>query len=261
MIINNSAMAGCAVGGDWPNAPCYDTPGAMPSKETLRELWAPYYQYKGFDWMEMMKTQMINSIKNGTIKDWIGYNDAHSNVFEYYFLNDQVPFFIPPGAQNYTKPDHVLSPLQQFKSGTPVEDTQCRQSFNLWLKQDGVPVCITTQSTSDLLSRGFLSSDSYKQFAINEANRFIRSSPTFETNGIEDTLKLIIMSIDKSTPPVVSIQAIFDSPSPGYGDKSTINSQPQLTHHIMSITISNTNKVTQATIDRQWDELHQKLIK
>ncbi|MGI0074026.1 MAG: hypothetical protein ACREA3_09465 [Nitrosotalea sp.] len=261
VMMNNSVKGGCMVSNDWPNAPCYDKPSSMSSKETLRNLWAPYYQYKGASWMEMMKTQMIDAIKNGTVQSWRYYSDSNNNVWTYYSLNDQIPFFIQPGTQNYTKSDHILLPLQQFKTGTPVEDTQCKKDLVLWLKKDGIPVCISMQSFPILLQRGFLLPDSYEQFAINESKRFIRSSHTFEFNGMENTLKLTVTSVEQSIPPIVSIQATFDSSIPGYGDRSGMNIQPYLTHHTMLVTISNTNEVTQAVIDRQWDEIHQKFLK
>ncbi len=262
IMINHPVQAACLVGDDWPNAPCFDRAGEHgPSKELLREQWAPYYQYKGDSWMQMMKTQMIDAIKNGTIKDWIVYSDATGNVWTYYSLNDQVPFFIQPGAQNYTRPNHITSPLQQYKSGTPVEDTQCKQTLVLWLKQDGTPVCVTRQSFPMLVQRGFLLSDSYKQFAINEAKRFIRSSPTFESSAIQNTLKLTVRSTDESFPPIILIEATFDSSSPGYGDKSMINVQQYITHHAMSIVESNTNRIDSAIIDKQWDEINQKFLK
>lgn len=262
IVINHPVQAACLVGSDWPSAPCYDLPGHQgPSKEILREQWAPYYQYKGDSWMQMMKTQMIDAIKNGTINTWTGHSDAADNVWTYYSLNDQVPFFIQPGAQNYTRPDHMTSPLQQFKSGTPVEDTQCKQTLVLWLKQDGTPICATRQSSQVLLQRDFLSSDSYKQFAINESKRFVRSSPTFESSAIPNTLKLTVQSVEESFPPIILIDVTFDSSSPGYGDKSVINAQPYLTHHTMSITVSDTNRITSAIIDKQWDELSQKFLR
>lgn len=260
-VANNPVFGGCLVGNDWPDAPCHDLPGQTIGKETLRKEWAPYYQYKGAAWMEMMKTQMIDAIKNGTIKDWIGHSESTGNVWTYYSLNDQVPFFIQPGSQNYTKPDYVISPLQQFKSGTPIEDTQCKKNLVLSLKKDGSPVCVSFQSFPILLQRGFLLSDSYNQFALNEAKRFIHSSPTFESSGIENTLKLTLVSIEESLPPNISIEATFDSSSPGYGDKSMINVQQYLTRHITSITISNINHVTSAIIDHQWDEISQKFLK
>ncbi|NHH97175.1 hypothetical protein DYY66_1676 [Candidatus Nitrosotalea sp. FS] len=261
VMMNNHALGGCLVGGDWPNAPCYDLPGHTIDKNTLREQWAPYYQYKGASWMEMMKTQMIDAIKNGTINYWSGYSDATGNVWTYYSLNDKVPFFIPPGAQNYTKPDPIPSPLQQFRAGTPLEDTQCKENFVLWLKSDNIPVCVNRQTFSSLLQRGFLLPDSYNQFALNEAKRFIRSSPTFEFDGMENTLKLSVSSVEESFPPITLILATFDSATPGYGNENRMEMPPHLTHHNMSIVISNTNQVSQAIIDKQWDELKQKFLK
>lgn len=261
LMMNNPVLAGCLVGNDWPNAPCYDLPGHTIDKKTLREQWDPYYQYKGAAWMEMMKTQMIDAIKNGTIKDWIDHSEATGNVWTYYSLNDQVPFFIQPGAQNYTRPDNMTSPLQQFRSGTPVEDTQCKKNLVLSLKKDGSPVCVSFQTFPILLQRNFLLSDSYNQFALNETKRFIRSSPTFESSGIENTLNLTLVSVEESLPPNILIKATFDSSSLGYGDKSMINVQSHLIHHTVSIVISNINHVTRAIIDHQWDEINQKFLK
>ncbi|MGI0046533.1 MAG: hypothetical protein ACREBB_05015 [Nitrosotalea sp.] len=162
------------------------------------------------------------------------------------------------GAQNETKPDHMSLPLQQFRSGTPLEDTQCGKDLVLWMKQDHTPVCVQMQSAAALLHRGFLLQDSYEQFAIDEAKRFIRSCATFRTTGgMENTLKLTITVVEESMPPIVSIHATFDSAHPGYGNMAQSSPINHVVHHVMLITISNTNQITRAIMDKNWDELHE----
>src|SRR5574337_979374 len=79
LMMNNPVKAGCLenANADWPSAPCYGCPGCIPSKEKQREEWNPYYQYKGANWMQMIKTQMIGAMKNGTLEDWVTNNNSN----------------------------------------------------------------------------------------------------------------------------------------------------------------------------------------
>jgi len=50
----------------------------------------------------------------------------------------------------------ILSPLQQFKSGTPAKTVQCDQGFSLVIKiEDGSPACVTSQIAQALVARGW----------------------------------------------------------------------------------------------------------
>lgn len=50
----------------------------------------------------------------------------------------------------------ILSPLQQFKSGTPAKTVQCNQGFTLVIKiEDGSPACVSSQIAQILVARGW----------------------------------------------------------------------------------------------------------
>jgi hypothetical protein len=50
----------------------------------------------------------------------------------------------------------ILSPLQQFKSGTLAKSVQCDQGFTLVIKiEDGSPACVTSQIAQALTVRGW----------------------------------------------------------------------------------------------------------
>jgi hypothetical protein len=60
------------------------------------------------------------------------------------------------GNESMTNIQKVLSPLQQFKSGTPAKNVQCDQGFTLIVKaEDGSPACVTSQIAQALTARGW----------------------------------------------------------------------------------------------------------
>jgi len=60
------------------------------------------------------------------------------------------------GNTPVTTTPKVLSPLQQFKSGTPAKSVQCVQGFTLVIKtEDGSPACVTSQIVPALTARGW----------------------------------------------------------------------------------------------------------
>lgn len=157
-IMNNPVKAGCAISSDsdWPSAPCYGCPGCIPSKEVQREQWNPYYQYKGASWMEMMKTQMIEAMKNGTIEDWVTGNDSNYNVWRYYYLNDQAPFFRSSVSGLNDEHPYFPPPLQQLITGIAPKDVACKKGLNLVIKaEDNSPACVRPDTTQKLIERGW----------------------------------------------------------------------------------------------------------
>lgn len=84
----------CVPSTDWPDEPCYGCFGCYPGIEQEKIDWAPYYDFKGSEWMESKKQEMIQAIQNDTLFDWIESTpktQAHHNVHEYYFLLGEVP--------------------------------------------------------------------------------------------------------------------------------------------------------------------------
>ncbi len=50
----------------------------------------------------------------------------------------------------------TLSPLEQFESGIPIDNIQCRDSLILLKKYDGSPACVKPESVSKLENRGWI---------------------------------------------------------------------------------------------------------
>ena len=60
------------------------------------------------------------------------------------------------GNMSTTNIQKVLSPLQQFKSGTPAKNVQCHEGFTLVIKiDDGSPACVSSQVAQTLIARGW----------------------------------------------------------------------------------------------------------
>ena len=79
----------CVRNQDWPAAPCYGCPGCVPSLEKQRSDWGPYYNYKGAEFMEQKKLEMLDAIENNHLDEWLGSGprDQNSNVYHYYELH------------------------------------------------------------------------------------------------------------------------------------------------------------------------------
>ena len=60
------------------------------------------------------------------------------------------------GNMNMTNIPKLLSPLEQFKSGTPAKNVQCNEGFTLVIKvDDGSPACVSSQVAQTLIARGW----------------------------------------------------------------------------------------------------------
>ena len=60
-------FAACVVNDDWPQKPCLDTPHY--SLEDQKQAMGPYYDYKGSEWMEEKKSEMIQALENGNFRE------------------------------------------------------------------------------------------------------------------------------------------------------------------------------------------------
>ncbi len=156
VMMNNNVKALCMLTSDWPNAPCYGDPASIPSKEKQREDWTPYYQYKGASWMETMKTQMINAMKNGTLEDWVTGNQSNYDVWRYYYVNDQAPFFRSSVSGLNDEHPYFPPPLQQLTTGIAPKDVSCKETLELVIKtEDGSPACVRYTTAALLIERGW----------------------------------------------------------------------------------------------------------
>lgn len=152
LMLNNAAN-GCQLNPDWPGTPCYAIPGLNVTKEQMQKDWSGYYMYKGSQWMEMKRTEMINATTSGILKAWVCSNTSNYDAWQYYYLNGQAP----PIAWPANGPMCAIPPLQQLKVGTKIGEVEC--SYNLYLfvnKEDGMPACIKAASIARLQNFGWL---------------------------------------------------------------------------------------------------------
>jgi hypothetical protein len=75
---------------EWSAAPY--CPGGC-AIEYLKEKWSEYYDYKGSEWMETRKQEMLNAMNSGTLNEWLNADPtrAHYNVHTYYFYKGEIP--------------------------------------------------------------------------------------------------------------------------------------------------------------------------
>lgn len=141
-------FASCAFNKDWPQAPCLDTPPY--TNEEQKQAWGPYYNYKGSEWMEEKKLEMIHALETGTFREWADQpkDYSHWNVYEY--------FSIFEGFDYENK--ETLPPLKQFKAGIPLDEIKCRESLILVQKYNGLPACVKYDSAVKLNSRNWVKS-------------------------------------------------------------------------------------------------------
>ena len=101
-----------------------------------------------------------------------------------------------------------------------------------------------------------------KQVSLEESRQiaedFVRHSPTFAYDGMEETLRLT----DTKTARCPSCWAFtfeFDSRHTGYGDRSGQAVGQAITRHRIVITVEQ-GVVTSAVMDDRWDMIDQKLL-
>lgn len=188
-MIHNPAKALCMSNSDWSLPPCHS--GFVPSKEKQREEWAPYYQYKGASWMEMMKTQMIGAMKNGTIEDWVTGNQSNYNVWRYYYVNDQAPFFRSSVSGLNDEHPYFPPPLQQLKTGITPKDVVCKEGLELMIKTaDGLSVCVRYPTANVLSERGW-AKESISTMTSPATTIIIPVNSSIRSNGFTFTPSLV----------------------------------------------------------------------
>ncbi len=93
--------------------------------------------------------------------------------------------------------------------------------------------------------------------AIQDAVRFLKSSPTFRFDGIPRSIR--VESAEPLTPGRWRITLYFECRHSGYGDRSGLILLPVITPHRLELIIDR-GIIEEAVIDGVWDELHQRSI-
>lgn len=94
---------------------------------------------------------------------------------------------------------------------------------------------------------------------LNIALDFVKSSPTFAFDGIEDTLTVESVHVLESYPLQYRITVAFDSSQGGYGDREGQFLTQVITPHKMDLLISD-GTVMSAITDGRWDEIHGRFL-
>lgn len=82
------SFASCIENEDWSDAPCMDS---FPiNRAEFQKDWAPYYDYKGSEFMESKYVEMKQAIDDGVFTEWKN-NRENSNVYYYYLSVGKVP--------------------------------------------------------------------------------------------------------------------------------------------------------------------------
>ena len=91
------------------------------------------------------------------------------------------------------------------------------------------------------------------------AEQFLRSSPTFRFDGIEDSVKLVSTSLWEK-PYCWEFNYEFQCRHAGYGDRSGKIVAQVITSHRAQIVVQE-GEVTYAMLDDKWDMLNQSIVK
>ncbi len=98
-----------------------------------------------------------------------------------------------------------------------------------------------------------------EQKAEGIALKFLKSSPTFQFDGVPDTVKIVDVQVLESYPIQYRVVIEFVSQYPGFGQRTGRLMLGHSQQHTIKITVVE-GKVKSAVIDEVWDELNQKSI-
>ena len=92
-LLIQQSFAQCFINEDWPQAPCLDNPinGCYGSEDI--KMWMKYYDYKGESLMESKKSEMMDAFEANQLSEWQSQSSENFNVWQYYYLNGEIPDF------------------------------------------------------------------------------------------------------------------------------------------------------------------------
>jgi hypothetical protein len=94
---------------------------------------------------------------------------------------------------------------------------------------------------------------------IGIAEAFVRNSPTFRFDGVEDSLRLEAFRPMESCPGCYAYTVYFESGHPGFGDRSGRGIAVALTAHRATIVLRD-QKVVSGVLDNAWDMTSQRIL-
>lgn len=93
--------------------------------------------------------------------------------------------------------------------------------------------------------------------AIQKAQEFTLTHPTFVFDGMPESLNVNLVSVIQTKPPLYVVQVSFDSEHPGYGNRTGQVMKDETTPHNMKVIVLE-HDVGSAIMDGVWDEFNQK---
>jgi hypothetical protein len=91
------------------------------------------------------------------------------------------------------------------------------------------------------------------------AEAFVRNSPTFRFDGIEDSLRLESVRSMESCLDCYEYAVYFENRHPGYGDRTGLEITPGRTPHRATIVLVDQDVVT-GVLDNAWDITNQLIV-
>ncbi len=160
----------------------------------------------------------------------------------------------------------LLSPKKQVSQGIDPVAVKCNEGLVLIIKHNGSPACVRPDTAENLEERSWgnipppccknMPHKLTTEVVLGIAQEFIKFSPTFAFDGMDETLNLELVVIRESFPEQYVIEADFDSLHGGYGDRTDQMIDQAITPHSMNLVVID-GKVTSAILDGKWDELNQ----
>ena len=118
-------------------------------------------------------------------------------VVSFQYSQDEIAYgsaFVKSDEQRATK---NLSPLKQFKSGTPFSEIKCNVSLQLTQRHDGTPACVKDGTVFELIKRGWTS----------DIIRLVQSRDIFL-----DPIDATSSHMDKITPTIDDFKNVLSEP-------------------------------------------------
>ena len=96
--------------------------------------------------------------------------------------------------------------------------------------------------------------------SIQDAEQYVRNSPTYRFNGIEETFKLESSRAIKFCPGCYEYSFYFESRHPGVGDRAGIQLRNIITPHRVVVNLAYETNVVMGVMDDSWDIGRQLII-
>ena len=157
LIAIEDVSALCMPDSDWPGAPCYGCPSCHPEIEQEKKDWSGYFDYKGEQWMNQEKSEMLKVIEQHGLEQWLHHKsphhaDSNRNVWTYYYLKGEVTREHGKYLGEFDPPKFQFDE-QQHQSYVGV---LCNDGMELLIKENKKnPACVTGKSANVLIERGW----------------------------------------------------------------------------------------------------------